>query len=721
MQREFLQEKSLNSLADNAGKSLNVDLSAKSRLIPYSVAADMVGLFDLYTQERDACEDYRMIFTVNPVCTNALYNAITEPVFKEGSYSALCITLSGVSKNNTDVFPEGTMGQSGSVIDQIYTVRDTEFSNERIGNFKYHCGYDIFNNHLLRTSEFEHVMMDTSPGRENEKQFNTIFDFAVDYSGNTLMRVINDADGPIKEEFSLEKIRMYQLDNIRSFNTAFYDELRLVDGWYGFYNSGYINLPNGKLNNKDISINRVLNNETPCGFVDLYPDRSLFSFLPKVNRYKKRLERNWDCSMVYPYKNDSDMFNKVMLGITDDVKWNALAENRKPNAVRILEARLDYNNVGDEMVEMHTMLRHTLSPGDVVRIYYRETAKGTNKEIFRYPVPVRVVSIGDADGNDLDHVFTIKLFDISTFCGVGENEDGSFFGKKESDGSVNTPFDFFYRKIINGYDCRYYFRKFKEIKHNEYVQCDEEEAEQLEASATRVIKEPTVITEDSPEVIKLGNDVFKLVSRPLNYSQNKLAFAANIYGDRVAQVIFSDDICISGLKDNLRRPLSEVYLMIVKTNRGHKEWYNSGITSADTVEYSHCFGDVTSGLDLPTHKDSTEYNVRKLYNVFSAQCISNYMKGLEFALSGAPSGNYSGTPTPIESGITIDSHKDFYGDIVEFDRSNFRETVIEKVYYRFNTAQRECLETYVKRTKKDVFYNVHYDELKGDIYDVNRV
>ena len=52
MQRQFLQEKSLNRSADNAEKYLNVDLSAKSRLIPYSTAAGMLGLNDLYIEER---------------------------------------------------------------------------------------------------------------------------------------------------------------------------------------------------------------------------------------------------------------------------------------------------------------------------------------------------------------------------------------------------------------------------------------------------------------------------------------------------------------------------------------------------------------------------------------------------------------------------------------------------------------------------------------------
>jgi hypothetical protein len=46
----------LNRFVGNAEKSLDVDLSAKSRLIPHSTAVDVLGLYDLYTRERDDCE-----------------------------------------------------------------------------------------------------------------------------------------------------------------------------------------------------------------------------------------------------------------------------------------------------------------------------------------------------------------------------------------------------------------------------------------------------------------------------------------------------------------------------------------------------------------------------------------------------------------------------------------------------------------------------------------
>ena len=724
MQREFLQEKSLNRKQDNAEKSLNVDLSAKSRLIPYSTAADMLGLNDLYIEERDACQSYRMIFTVNPICTNILYNAVTEPVYLEGSYSAITLiesALTPVLKTNTDIFPDGTMNQSantesGKIVDQIGAVRDTEYSHEKIGNFKYHCGYDIFNNHLLRTNEFEHVKLadEIREGKKvNEIEFNTIFDYAIDFSGKTVQRVLGESDGPITGATEHEDIRMYQLDTIKSMNTAFYDELRTVDGWFGFYNTGYINIPNGELGPKKeiVSLNKILNNETPCGFVDLYPDRTLYSFLPKVNRFKKRLERNWDCAIVYPYANDEKMFNKV----------NGLEEGEL-SVVKVIEARVTHNNVGDEVIEMHSLLRHTLQPGDTIRLYYRGFNDDVPTDMMRCSVPIRVINIGDVNGNNEDRCFTVKYYDIQGFCGIVEREEEpkKQLGLRGPDGEVISLIEFFYRKMEDGCENKYYFRKFKVLKNYEYVSCDEREAEELRPQATTVIKNPTVIDERSPEVISLGGKIYKLTVRPLNYTQSKIAYAENIYGDRIAQVIFNDDIYTAGLKDNLGRPLSSVYFCAVKTNRGHKEWYvgtekteNKPNATVDEVEFSHCFGEVTSGLDLPMDSGATDYNVRKLYNIFSAYTTFNqdYSAGLELALADAPTGEYSGTPMPIESGITLNDFDELYGDIVEFSKPSFKETVIEKVYHRFNTAQRECLEN-------DKYFDIHYDELVGDLFDV---
>ena len=56
-------------------------------------------------------------------------------------------------------------------------------------------------------------------------------------------------------------------------------------------------------------------------------------------------------------------------------------------------------------------------------------------------------------------------------------------------------------------------------------------------------------------------------------SINQLAFAKTIYDDNISQIIFTDEVDIADIKDNRERPLTEVYLTILKANRGNKEWY----------------------------------------------------------------------------------------------------------------------------------------------------
>jgi hypothetical protein len=477
-------------------------------------------------------------------------------------------------------------------------------------------------------------------------------------------------------------------------NTAFYDGLRTVDGWYGFYNSGYINIPNAKVNNKEVYVNRILNNESPCAFVDLYPDRSLFSFIPKVNRFRKRLERNWDCTLVYPYENDVNLFNIV--------------NENKANAVKVVSASLVYNNAGDEQILMTSLLRHTLKQGDQIRLFYCGEEDDPNEDLVRYSVPVTVIGVGNEEGEEINRYFKIRASDIRTFCEVYEDDatgEKALILKRNSD-----DIRFFYRKIEGGCDNRYYFRKFKPLMNCQYVEMT---GAYIGDDLCVLRKVPEVVNENSPKHIKIDDTYFELDVRPLMYSQNKIAFGENIYGDRVAQVIFTDDICTSGLKDNLGRPITTVYFAAVKTNRGHKKWYDDKLANDENIEYSHCFGEITSGLDLPF--GVTDYNVRALHNVCISKCPNSYRQGLEAIMIDAPKGSYTEDklPRPIEDGIAIDMNV-FYGDIVEFSRVNYIETPIEKVYHRFNTAQREC----VTNTN---YFDIHYDELVGDIYDVDKI
>ena len=50
----------------------------------------------------------------------------------------------------------------------------------------------------------------------------------------------------------------------------------------------------------------------------------------------------------------------------------------------------------------------------------------------------------------------------------------------------------------------------------------------------------------------------------------KIAFSKNIYNDNITEIVFTDDINIGSLKDNLGRPLTDIYFTIIN-NQGYKE------------------------------------------------------------------------------------------------------------------------------------------------------
>ena len=174
---------------------------------------------------------------------------------------------------------------------------------------------------------------------------------------------------------------------------------------------------------------------------------------------------------------------------------------------------------------------------------------------------------------------------------------------------------------------------------------------------------------------------------------SRQAFGENIYGDRIAQLTFLDTVNLDNLVDNLGRPLSEIYLTVVKRNKGWEKWYKDNNNyKGEDIEFSHCFGPVTSGLDLLVGQE--DYNVHRLHNHLSNPSIP--------------------TPKPIpkydnvaENIITIDDEY-FYGDIVEFNPNTFDETVISKVYHRFNTAQRELSDSLEYK-----FYNLVSDDYES--------
>ena len=671
---EIFSNKNRSVFSNEVENSLNIDFSTKVRLLPNENLSQNFSLNEQYNKERDNCNNFRLIVSINPVCSNVLFNAKTEIIINEGSsdVKVICDCKDG-SQEKKDVAISAT--NTTSEITYLDAIRNTEYSHPKLGGFTYHCGYDIFNNHMLRNDSYVHI--NKLGGSSDGKNYNTLGDFSRNAQGDI-----------IKQDLSLQNDKneierhLYQFDNVLSMRTAFYERCKEHDGWWGFVNPSYINIPN----REDVNIltNTLINNKKSCEFIDLYPDRSLYSFIPKYNKFRNRLEKNWDYCITYPYENDEKKINTICAP-------NYSAHN--------FSIRVDFikkfNTGGNEILECHSYFKHNLKPSDTITLYYYTDNNGV---IQKFGKKIIVENVGDGIGMNKDKIFTIKYSDIQSIY---------------NDLDITNQKGFYYKRNSGGEECQYYFRKFKKLKNF-----------------------------DGSE---LKSDV------------NKIAFGKNIYGDDVAQIIFTDNINVEGLLDNRGRPISEVFLTVIKRNAGHDIWYEEG-TNPDSkknnekIEFSHCFGKVTSGLDFSGVKNEpNDYNIHKLHNLefsdnkeFLSLFNNKEVYDIEFHKSDGGVGvHYISGETPssignsltheefptsdeifrtfemwgdsvvyapkfLEDNITIDNDV-FDGDVVEYDLINAKETVISQVYHRVNTAQRETFDK--------CFRDILQDKITKDDYD----
>jgi len=143
----------------------------------------------------------------------------------------------------------------------------------------------------------------------------------------------------------------------------------------------------------------------------------------------------------------------------------------------------------------------------------------------------------------------------------------------------------------------------------------------------------------------------KLLEIDGDYEMYQLAFSINVFNDPNYQFIINEDIDIEGLVDNLGRPLSELYLTLIKTDSG-------GV-----------FHKTQSGFDL-------EFIAGNIINDVSNSRQITY--------------DTSTTQTPLENNIIPGpGTTEFYGDIVEYNKFELREKILSDVLHRFNTTNRE--------------------------------
>lgn len=212
-----------------------------------------------------------------------------------------------------------------------------------------------------------------------------------------------------------------------------------------------------------------------------------------------------------------------------------------------------------------------------------------------------VVSLGLSNGDSKDTFFVVNI-----------DPNTAIVGNTFTNGRM--------KRLYYGNEVRYYFRKFKKIKSYQTQQ-------------------------------PLSNN---------SYEVYPVAFSKNIYNDQNYQIAFNDDIDVSDLKDNLGRPLSQLYLTMVKTKSVNI--FTKVISGLDLENYT---GNI--GVQNPDQRSVS--NIRKMHT------------------SSPPLAPFQ-SHVPLENDINI-NNLDFYGDICEYSKYEAKETTLLKVMHRFNTIDRE--------------------------------
>lgn len=655
----------------NVENSADIELSGKQRLLTGGLAEGTVNQYEIYLDERNNTRKYKLVFTVNPYMTNVLFNMFTEIVWQEGGINCFIVGDDSI-KRSGDWDYAYRSNSDGSRPKRYDMIRDTEYSHPDLGNFTYNCGLDIFNNHIFRGKGYFGVRKGSLGSKNNKNVFNTIEDYLVYGNGNIATHKREVPNSSPTAETSERLSHIYNHSNLLSFSNAFVNNIKEENGWFGFYNKSYANNPNHSIyrngEHVDITINKVLNNRSTCEFIDMYPDRSLFSLLPKVNaNYNNRVEQNWDWFLTYPFEKEyqyeyvDDNGNKELRDYDFFSKGKGLkviAHTSEEINGKLINKTITRSS---RYVYFRTKAKHGLSPNDIVRITVGE-------ESFS----CRVQKVGNAPGNMKKYYFALSYDNLAD--GWGEE---SIYFNGGTISCLRIPDGIYVARVVNGFPCDYYIRKFKSLTN-------------------------------------------------LRSSMNKAGFAKTIYGDPVAQIIYADTVDTSGLRDHLGREVTELFLTMVKRNRGHDSWYEKGSTLPSYVEGSHAFGKITSGFDFEIEENENvgatidSFNVRMLYNI-----VNTTQKGNKYYLSELNGiGIQYNPPQCLEDDLElIDGYANvFYGDFVEFSPSEFEERTLEDVCHRFNTAQRETIvgpaSAYTTTTHyPSSFHMVKYDDLEYDDYD----
>ena len=768
--------------------SVDLNLRQTTKTLPFPNVSSTLSQRNVYEEERQAGNNFRLILTIVPYCSNVLFNPLTEIIKDEGSDDVFVVT----DVTNMDNAPvtiknkiDGAIGVDNPT--RVHMICNTEYSSEIHGGYEYHPGYDFFDNHLLRNLSFKLVNPFNDKVKDAKEVFNTLADYARDRNGDVKKynRRISINSINSNQGFNKDK-HLYLIDDVMkiedSINNNLYDE----NGWWGFTNNTTIDTK--QLNNRrwdSMDIGKALNNYKACEFIDMYPDRSLFSFAPKFNKFTHENENNWNVVLTYPYKNIYD--HPLCLGGTSYIKRTTnsegefveetVSEGNRWMGLKVLTAQLGSGKAGSNNLILRTYTKHGMEQGDLFYLYYtnpyKETAEDEYEKCDKFSDSTlngsevyyesqsyyQVTNIGDLSKNNNEYFFYTSNTSIVKEIYrsylkyveklIKENVDTSkipFYEDYENDdkkdiydadNNLKTVLinkilkysNFRIRRCVKGVKSTYYIRQFRKIPNLRAAQREMTDEEALHKSKFNGVFD-SYIADNALDPVNPN------YQRNFNSEMYQLGFASSIYNDNVVQITVMDGINVKGLTDNLGRPLTEIYYTIVKNNAGHEVWYHNEeplYSNKDirelyennkegfkekygaeydgyTVEFSHCFGKVTSGFETYVMSDDRKETTGPI----------EYWKKLSSVhhISNIVNDGVNGGSSPIykdEDSRTLDKdikYTDtfFYGDLVEFNGVDFAEKTISKVMHRFNTAQRE--------TENNPYYSQYqYHEIVEDDYD----
>jgi hypothetical protein len=157
-----------------------------------------------------------------------------------------------------------------------------------------------------------------------------------------------------------------------------------------------------------------------------------------------------------------------------------------------------------------------------------------------------------------------------------------------------------------------------------------------------------------------------------DYDIYPAAFGINYFEDKIASFNFIKDVDVSGIVDNRGRPLSELFLTLVKNDNDskpdslHNRYWQSVQSGLPTDIKNRFWTRIVAGYETERNL-SVNYNIRGYGDEDYA--TNSYFEDID------------------------ESHNTFQCDIVEYNEHDLYEISLEEIYHRINTVYRENLST----------------------------